>query len=374
MKIFISAAEPSGDQIAAEVMEYLSGNHFIGIGGDHMEKHGLKSIFPMSELSVMGFTQIIPKALSILKRINQTAQFILEENPDVVLTVDAYSFHIRLAKKLREKGFKGKLIQYVPPAVWAWKPSRAKNLSKYYDHVFCIFPFEVDYFKRENLKATFVGHPAIYRLAPKDPNFRMRYQIDEVSPVIMILPGSRKQEITKLLPLYLQVAENISKIYPKAHFILPTFPHFNEEITNLLQKHTLKATVITSTSEKHAAFHESTLAIAASGTVALELATYGVPTLIGYITSSLNYWIAKKLATVKYICSVNILNEKPIIPEFIQNDCTVENLTETALERLKIKNTSLKDELSNSLNTLKCPLPDMKPQEYVAQKISSETL
>lgn len=382
-KIFISAAEPSGDLIASEVMDHLFNTKFIGIGGEQMAKRGLTSFFPMSELTVMGFTQVIPKIFSILRRITQTATYIMQENPTIVLTVDAYSFHNRLAKKLRKMGYRGKIFQYVPPAVWAWKPSRSKSMAKYYDHVFCIFPFEPTYFEQTGLPATFVGHPAIYRVAPKDSTFRSRLSLPDNAPIITILPGSRPQEITKLLPLYLDAAKLIlqstKKEDPAPQFIIPTFSYFESEIRTIAAAKGIDVTILTETADKYACFHESTLAIAASGTVALELASYGVPTIIGYITSRLNYWLAKRLATVKYICTVNILADRPIVPELIQDNCTAPNIAKSALALLR-KNTSssVHRDIAAVISQLRCPegiLPAVLtpfPQEIVAKMLAQD--
>lgn len=369
-KVFISAAEPSGDQIAAEVMGHCpKGTTFIGIGGDQMTKQGLTSLFPMSELTVMGFTKVLPKIVSILNRINQTADYIIRENPDVVLTVDAYSFHCRLAKKLRQKGYKGRLVQYVPPAVWAWKASRAEKLSLYYNQVFCIFPCEPSYFKQENIQATFVGHPAIYRLAPSDSTLRARYDLKPDSPLIMILPGSRPQEITTLLPVYLESATRILQQYPKAQFVIPTFKAFVPLVEELATRQGIQVHTIVDTADKYACFHEASLAIAASGTVSLELACYGVPTIIGYVTSALNYWLARKFATVKYICTVNILADELIIPELIQQDCTSTNITSHALSLLA--NPSQQTEKAQqAIARLKAP-QGILPQVSVANGIMS---
>lgn len=368
-KIFISAAEPSGDIIAAEVMAQCPKNtQFIGIGGEEMAKHGLSSFFDMSELSIMGFTQVIPKAFSILKRINQTVDYIMTEKPDIILTVDAYSFHCRLAKKLRQRGYQGRIVQYVPPAVWAWKASRAQTMARYYDHVYCIFPFEPAYFEKYGLKSTFVGHPATYRLMPPDLIFRERFGLTKTDTIITILPGSRTQEIQVLLPIYLEAAQKILKEIPQAKFFIPTFQHFEKSVTEMCGAKGIKVHLLTASSDKYACFHESALAIAASGTVALELASYGVPAIIGYVTSRLNVWVARRFATVKYICTVNILRDRAVIPELIQEDCTPENITAQALSLLKDPANKMKAEMAEAISLLRSPTGKL-PQEIVAQDI-----
>ena len=187
MKLFISSAEPSGDIIAAEVLASLKHHlqrhslQLSGIGGDYSEKQGLNSLFPMSDITVHGIAEVLPKALQILKRIRQTADHIIEFNPDLVVTIDAFDFHIRVIKILRKRGFTGKVIHLVAPAVWAWGGGRAKKLMQYYDSLYCLLPFEPQYFQKEGFTSLYVGNPVLHRFAAhrSEGNFRKKYGINE---------------------------------------------------------------------------------------------------------------------------------------------------------------------------------------------------
>ncbi len=365
MKIFISAAEPSGDLIAAEVMQCCpKETRFIGIGGVEMGKHGLQPLFPMEELSVMGFLEVIPCALKILRRIKETADYIIKEQPDVVLTVDAYSFHSRLTKRLRKLGYTGKLHHYVPPAVWAWKEGRAKSLAQLYDRVYCIFPFEPPYFLRHGIQADFVGHPAAFRERETDSNFYDKHDLNS-TPILLLLPGSRVQEINKLLPVFIQAAKRIQQ-QTHVQVVIPTLPHLEPLIQQYCQSEQFVATVLTTTEDRFQSFKQAKVAIAASGTVAMELALNQVPTVIGYKTSAVTYWIARRFANVKYATVLNIIADREIIPEFLQDRCSPENLAQAALSFFESPHQV--QDIINITEQLKSPL-GLKPQEIVAQHI-----
>lgn len=365
MKLFISAAEPSGDIIAAEVMHHCpKDTHYIGIGGIEMQKYGLNSLFPMEELSVMGFLEIIPRAFNILKRIKETADYIIKEQPDVVLTIDAYSFHSRLAKHLRRLGYSGKLHHYVPPAVWAWKEGRAQSLAHLYDRVYCIFPFEPPYFSKHGIQADFVGHPAAFREIVEDSAFLDKHNLD-TTPILLLLPGSRTQEINKLLPDFLKAAKIIQTQTP-VQIIIPTLPHLEPLINSICSAEQFATKIVTQTEDRFQSFKHAKAAIAASGTVAMELALNQVPTVIGYKTSAITYWLAKRFAKVNYATVLNIIADKEIIPEFLQDRCTAENL---ARATLSFFNTQYQiQDIVKITEELKSPL-GLKPQEIVAREI-----
>jgi lipid-A-disaccharide synthase len=372
LKIFISAAEPSGDLIAAEVMEYLPPEtQYLGVGGAEMEQRGLQSLFPLEELSVMGFWEILPRAANLLKRIRETVDVISREQPDVVLTVDAYSFHSRLARQLRKKGYGGRLCHYVSPAVWAWKEGRAKALAQLYDDVYCLFPFELPYFKGYPINAKFVGHPGAFRIYDRDPTFRARYQLSD-APIFLVLPGSRHQEIDRLYDPFLQTYQVLKKTIPDLQLVVPTLPHLEEKIKEINARNALSPTLMTSTIDRFHSFQEAQLggaALAASGTVALELALNKVPCVIGYKTSALTYGVAKRLVQVPYVTVLNIMAKKAVIPEFLQNDCTPDNLAAALLPYLQgQKRPHLMADMEKHTEALKHP-SGLKPQEIVAREL-----
>jgi lipid-A-disaccharide synthase len=366
-KVFISAIEPSSDMLGAELMQSLKKKHphieFQGLGGPQMRQQGLISLFPTQELALMGFAEVLPKLWMILKRIQQTVQMIRQYQPDMVLTLDGLSFHNRVVKKLQDLRPHTSFIQYVAPAVWAWKPSRAKKIAKLYDQLLVIFPFEPPYFEQEGLKTQFVGHPVLKRIKPQ--------KIQQLStPHIILLPGSRLQEVTRHLPIFLEAAQKIAAELPNCQFTLPTIPDLQASIETLIRTSPVSIKVITEPHEKYLHFQQSSFAIAASGSVSLELAVCGLPALISYRVSSLTYQIAKRLARVNYICMVNILLNRLLVPELIQDDCNASLIAETTLAYLKNseKLTEIKSGYQAVLTKLAAP-KYKNPSDYAAEII-----
>ena len=374
--LFISTAEPSGDIIAAEVLcdlkNLIPNLHVTGVAGVNLTAQGVNSLFPMSDLAVMGFTEVIPKYLTIKQRMQQAIEHILKYQPQVVITVDAYSYHIRLAKKLRQAGFAGQLIQLVAPAVWAWKPGRAKQLAKYYDRLLCILPHEPPYFEVHGLQSHYIGHPAVYRIVAKSEGFRRRLKIDENDKILVILPGSRVQEINKLLPIFLKATLQLKLQQPNLHVVIPTLPHLEQLIIETLKPYDLKSTVVTNNADKYDSFHEGDAAIATSGTIAVELAQYKLPFIIAYKTSALTYWMAKKLIKIKYACLINIMMDKPIIPELLQENCTPETIFTHINILLRNKNNQqeMQEGIRQANKMMRCPDSTLTSSQYAAQLIS----
>ncbi|WP_052045837.1 lipid-A-disaccharide synthase [Candidatus Paracaedibacter symbiosus] len=344
MKLFISSAEPSGDIIAAEVLNSLKSRlngyplHMSGIGGQYSEKQGLKSLFPMSDITVHGIVEVLPKVFQILKRIRQTADHIISQNPDLVITIDAFDFHIRVVKRLRKKGFTGKVIHLVAPAVWAWGAGRAPKLMRYYDTLYCLLPFEPPYFEKEGFQALYVGNPVLQRFEKQQPtpHFRHKYGIREEAFVLTILPGSRQSEVSRLLDEFLASAQLLLPYVPDIHVAIPTFEQFEGLIAEKCKEYDFPISIITQ-EDKLGCFANTNFAIAASGTVALELGLFNFPFIIAYKTSPITLWIAKLIAKVNYICLINILMNKLVVPELIQEKCNAHTIFETALSLIQDK-------------------------------------
>lgn len=336
-RIFIIAGEPSGDIIGAKLLAAL-GNKVVvaGVGGVNMEKAGLKSIFPISDLSVMGFIEILPKLPRILYRLTQTINAITEFRPDAIVTIDSPGFNFRVAQKVQKIfGKQIKLIHYVAPTVWAYKPKRAAQMAKFYDHLLVILPFEKPYFDKVGLSCTYVGHPILETplksKLTKNAIFQ-KYGIPKDFKLITLMPGSRLGEIKKHLRVLRTVAIEIYKRYNhKVKFFIPTIQH-------ILPKLRLNPNVFlvsTDDTVKQELRSASDLAIVKSGTSSVEMLSYGVPTIVGYRMNFLTYWYLKKHIKVKYASIANIIADKEIIPEFIQDDFTVNNVLDKAMEILK---------------------------------------
>lgn len=318
-----------------------------------MLKAGLEnSFFPMEELSLIGFVEVVPRLPKLLMNLWRTRRFILEEKPDVIVTIDAGDFYFRLLKSIKKKS-NIPTIHYNAPSVWATRPKRAQKISRFVDHLLCLLPFEPPYFTKYGMRASFVGHPiAAHPLSPPTP-----LPISEASLPLTILFGSRTQEIERLSDTFIQACVLLEKVYPQLHLLIPTFEKFIPFLDEKLRTSKLRYTFVPP-HQKYDAFKTSRAALAASGTVALELAKAELPFVVGYKLHPLTYQIAKRIVRTPYICLVNIFLQEPLIAECIQENCTPQKL---ALELKRILNFSKhqqklhKTKLQTALEQLKPP-------------------
>ena len=342
LKIYLIAGEPSGDLLGSRLMRALRKKtnnevEFFGIGGDTMEQEGLKSLFDISELAVMGLVEVIPSIPKVLKRIKQTVADIKKNNPDIVITIDSWSFCSRVHKALRKQNIGVKQLHYVAPQVWAWKKRRAKTMYKYVDELLTLLPNEPQYFTKHHLKTIFVGHPVVESDALKadGQSFRKKYNISDEKQVISILPGSRHTEVSKLLPDFLTAARIIYEQNPDVVFALPTVKTVVNRIKHMTRNNRLPLIILETENDRYSAFQASSAAIAASGTVALELAICNIPHIIAYKVSPLTYLLAKYLVKIKYVNLINIMLKRLVVPELLQEKCTPKNIVCNINELLK---------------------------------------
>ena len=341
MKIFIIAGEDSGDKLGSAIIDSLreafdGSINFVGIGGNGMMNRGLDSIFPMSDLSVMGLVEIALQYPSLKNRLNQTIQSILDEKPDILLTIDAPEFCFRVAKKIKLLNKNIPIAHYVAPSVWAWRPNRAKKISEFVDHILALFPFEPRYFRDVGIKCDFVGHPIVTEsLADEESiaEFKNEYSLAD-EPIILCLPGSRKSEIDRLMPVFGETLEKFSNILPSARFVLPSTPNIYEYSKKYLGS--MPKDIIFLSPEKigidkylkfkKASFKISSLALAASGTVSLELAANNTPMVIGYDMSFLSRQIIGLMLKTETVNLVNLITGNRNIPECLGANFKSENL------------------------------------------------
>lgn len=323
--VFLIAGEPSGDLLGVRLMTALTALcdgkvRFAGIGGEAMGAAGLNSLFPMQELSVMGLVEVLPRALPLLRRIAQTERAIRDMAPDVVITIDAPGFCFRLAKRLQ--GSDIPLIHYVAPSVWAWRPGRAVRVAALYDHLLTLLPWEPPYFERHGLACTFVGHPAVAEAPPSDgPGFRQRHAIPADALLLAVLPGSRQGEVQLLLPIFGEALQRLAGRVESLHAVVVTVPATADAVA-AATAHWPLPTTVTEAAERADAFAASDAAIAASGTVSVELAATRTPMVVCYRMAPLTAWIAKRLVRISYASLVNLALDEGAIPEFIQGNCT----------------------------------------------------
>lgn len=328
-KIFVVAGEHSGDVLGAGLMEALKAQsseaiEFSGIGGPNMEAEGLKSLLPMDELCVMGIWEIIGHLPRLLKLVKGVAEEIEKYNPDVVVTIDLPDFNFAVASQLKKNGkSKAKIVHYVAPTVWAWRPGRAKKIAQFLDGLMCLFPFEPSYFTKHNLKAEFVGHPLIeFDPADADPvTFRQQRNIPADAPILGLFFGSRQSEIESMSKILKESALLVHEQYPDLHVVVPTVPNLEYEVRKVLEDVDYSVFVVTDPDQKWDAFAACNVAAAVSGTVGLELAYMGVPHVIAYKAHPVTWLALRALVKVKYAHLANILLDAPVIPEFLQNQC-----------------------------------------------------
>ena len=341
MKIFIIAGEDSGDKLGSAIIDGLNNilatpPIYVGIGGNGMKSRGLKSIFPMSDLSVMGFIEIFLQYKNLKERINQTIISILDEKPDILLTIDAPEFCFRVAKKIKSLNSNISIVHYVAPSVWAWRSKRAKKITKFIDHLMALFPFEPNYFHDVGLSCEFVGHPIISENPVEDKiitEFKKEYCLKD-QPIILCLPGSRKSEINRLMPVFGETLKKFSRALPNAKFILVSTPDVYEHSKQYLEF--MPQDIIILSPEKigmdkylefkKASFKLSNLALAASGTVSLELAANNVPMVIGYDMSPFSKLIIGLMLRTDTVTLVNLICGNRNIPECIGSNFNQENL------------------------------------------------
>lgn len=341
--IFIIAGEASGDTLGAglmrELKEQFSGTlNFTGVGGNKMKKEGLETLLPMDEIAIMGIWEVLWQLPRLLKIINGLVSEIEERQPDAVITIDAQDLSLQIAQRLKKRGiFKGKLVHYVAPTVWAWRPGRAKQIAAAYDLLLCLFPFEPKYFTPHNLNAVFVGHPLVeYGIENVDStNFKNEYKIGEDEPVLGLFLGSRESEIKNMGKTMAEAASIVQEKMPGIHIIVPTLPALEFDAIKVLRENHCDATVVSNETLKWEAFAACDIGLAVSGTVGLELAYMGIPHVIGYKTHPVTFLIIRLLVKTKFAHLANILLDKAVVPEFLQNSCQA---TTIAAEILRLFN------------------------------------
>jgi lipid-A-disaccharide synthase len=338
--IYVIAGEPSGDLLGGRLMAALKARgdvRFAGIGGEAMAAEGLDSLFPMAELSVMGLVEVLPRIPRILRRQKQTLADIDRLRPDAVLTIDSWGFTGRVHKGLKRSGSRIPRIHYVAPMVWVWKAGRTKTLAKVLDLLLTLLPNEPEWFEKEGLRTIHVGHPVVEGDAGRGDGaaFRARHGLAAEAPLVCLLPGSRHSETARLLPVFAATVALLAARKPDLTVVVPTVETVAAEVTQASAAWALPTIVVRGAAEKYDAFAACDAALAASGTVALELAMAGLPAVITYKVSKLSLYLATHFMgfALKYVTLVNILMDRAVMPELLQDDCRPDRLA-AAVERL----------------------------------------
>ena len=337
-KIFIITGEPSGDKLASTVISKLKMQNpdieYLSVGGAHIKKLGIQSIFDLKEITYLGFTSVLFNIFKIRNKINFTVDQIIKFNPDILFSVDSPDFTLRVAEKVKKLNKKIRTVHYVAPKVWVWRKSRVKKIKKFIDHMLLLFNFEKEYFEIENIKTTFVGHPLIeYKDNIKIISNNL---ISTDRKIISIFPGSRKSETNILMPILLDFINLMKKNNYNYDYIFHATSENKNFITNQVKSSNLEnINVISDENIKFKVLSNSIFAVSKSGTVSLQICNLNIPSIIIYKLSFLNFMIFKLLANIKFANIINIINGTEVIPELLQSKCNSKEIFKSVVYLLK---------------------------------------
>jgi len=328
---FLVAGEASGDLLGARLMQALKKKtegrvRFAGVGGPRMVAEGIDLLFPQSDLAHMGLFELVRHLPLILRRIRETIDAVRMRRPAALITIDSPDFSFRVAQKV--KGIGIPLIHYVAPTVWAWRPKRAKKVAQFLDHLLALLPFEPPYFTREGLPCTFVGHPLVESGAGRGEGarFREKFGVGAQTCVLAVLPGSRVGEIKRLMPIFRETVRRLRVDVPDLELVIPTVASVAQLVVREVKDWPVKVHLVDNDDDKYDALAASRAALACSGTVSVELALAGVPTVIAYRIGALTVALYRRLIKTRFATLINIMQDRAVMPEYLQQDCTPEKL------------------------------------------------
>jgi lipid-A-disaccharide synthase len=329
LSIYLAAAEESGDVLGAALIGALRAlrpdTRFAGVGGQNMAREGVMSPFPIDDLSIIGLVAIPRKLPLILRHIRETADAVIAAKPDALVIIDSPDFTHRVARRVRKAAPHIPILNYAPPSVWAWRPGRARAMRAYVDEVLAILPFEPAAFARLNgPPCTYVGHPLAERIAVLRPDEEEQRRRNADPPVVLVLPGSRGSEIRRLTAIFgAAIGQAAAKAGP-FDLVLPTLPHIAERVRAAVGGWPVQPRIVVDKAEKDAAFRVARAALAASGTVTLELALAGVPMAAGYRLPVWEGWIFRAMALIDTVILANLVLGEKAVPEYLQGACNAD--------------------------------------------------
>ncbi|HJU20174.1 MAG TPA: lipid-A-disaccharide synthase [Stellaceae bacterium] len=331
--VFLVTGEPSGDALGGALIAALrqkSGGalRIAGIGGERMQEEGLESLVPLSDLAVAGIAEVLPRAPLILRHVRETVATITALRPDAVVTIDSSGFTWRIAQELRRRGDTVPLIHYVAPMVWAWRGGRARRMARWYDHLLALLPFEPPYFERVGLPCDAVGHPVVESGADRGDavRFRARHGLAAEDLLLTVLPGSRGGEVRRLLPIFGRALDLVEPAIGRFRVVVPTVANVAAAVEQAVGAWPGRAIVVRRPQDKYDGLAASRAALAASGTVALELALARLPMVVGYRLNPLTEALLARVLKVRQVNLVNLLLDRPLVPELLGPACTPERL------------------------------------------------
>ena len=326
-KIYIVAGEPSGDILGDQLIKSLQTKFdspiFNGVGGEKMQSNNFRSLFDMSHISIFGIFPVIKKLFFLLRKINDVVNDIVQIKPDIIILIDSPDFNHRVAKKVKRYLPDIPIICYVAPTVWAWRHGRAKKMSKYFNYLLSVIPFEVNFFEKYGLKTTYVGHPFIEKVKKiDDKNFSNQLDLLNGDKTIIFLPGSRRSEIERHSPIMSQAIEYLRSQDLKINILIAT----GHKQLNQIREYFPDIKVITDDNEKYSLFKIADFACAASGTVTLELGLTETPTIVIYKMDKFTWFFISRMVKVKFVSLVNLILGRESSKELLQDNYTKENL------------------------------------------------
>ncbi|MGI9476202.1 MAG: lipid-A-disaccharide synthase [Hyphomicrobiaceae bacterium] len=380
LTVFIIAGEHSGDVLGGGLMRELASRRkgqirFIGVGGEAMEAQGLTSLFPLADISVMGPLAILRALPRLTRRVYRTVSAAVTAKPDIIVIIDSPEFTHQVAKRLSRQLPETPIIDYVCPSVWAWRPGRAKKMARFIDHVLALLPFEPDALERLNgPPATYVGHPLCERQqsiqALDTEMWVARFGLDRNRIPLVVLPGSRRSEIEKLMPVFGETIDTLDRAGHRCELLMPCVPHLRDRIDELSRKWPMRRHLIDGDDAKFAAFRLARAALAASGTVTLELGMAGTPMVVAYRVDGLAAKL-RFLVKVDSVVLANLVLGEKVFPEFLQEECNAEQLSAALIDLIEdgpARQAQLEalDRLSEKMRPLK-EKPSQKAADVVMQ-------
>jgi lipid-A-disaccharide synthase len=339
-RVFLIATEESGDRLGASLMKILRQRlgdavRFEGVGGQAMAREGLASLFPIEQLSIIGLAAVVKQLPKILGLIRTTVAAVTAASPDILVIIDSPDFTHRVARRVRASDPSIPIVDYVSPSVWAWRPGRAQAMRAYVDHVLALLPFEPEEYRRlRGPPCSYVGHPLIEQIASLRPRPAEQKRRDEAPPVLLVLPGSRRSEIRHHIAVFGETLDRLHAEGVAFELVLPTMPHLKEAVTEGIRSWKVAPKIVIGEQEKRAAFRIAHAALAKSGTVTLELAIAGVPMVTAYRVGAVEAWIMRRAIKVNSVILANLVIGENVVPEYLQQDCTPENLSRAVREVL----------------------------------------
>ena len=341
-KLMLIAAEASGDALGAGLMTQLRAQApdvdwaFVGVGGVRMAEQGVQSPFDIAQLSILGLVEGLKALPRVNARVKDTVALAVREKPDAVVLIDSWGFTLRAAQAIRKALPGVPLIKYVGPQVWAARPGRAKTLAATVDFLIALHPMDPPFFEKYGLKTVVVGNPALHAdMSGANPlAFRKSIGLGAGDPMLLVLPGSRPAEIRHMMPVFTEVMTRLHAVRPNLTFVMPVADTVRERVLDAAAAIPVKIHFVDNEADKFSAMQAATLALACSGTVSTELALAGCPMVIAYKLEALTFWIYKRISTLKHATMFNIMTDQRIAPEFIQDECTPDNLLKAIDARL----------------------------------------